>query len=285
MGETIAVFGAKGMLGSDLARRKPPDTTVLPFGREVDISDSEKVETAVKTNRPSVAVNVASYNDVDKAETEFDLALRINQTGPSVLAKACREADIPLIHVSTDYVYSGRKNEPYVEIDAADPVNRYGESKLRGEREVRKWEKHYILRTSSLYGRERTNHAERMFHGIQNGQNVKAADDLICHPTFTGDLAEWIYQLIQKSPPYGIYHLVHKNACTRYQFAEWMCEALGAKKPYPLVKLSVRELHLPASRPLHLELSVSKWEKNIGPLSTVREGLGRYLSEMNVKMS
>lgn len=272
----VHVFGADGQLGTDLTLLQDPGLTIVPHGRSVDITSREAILHAIGTDAADWVVNAAAYNNVDLAESEQRKAFAVNAAGPGYLAEICNQRNIPLVHVSTDYVFSG-KNEAYSENDPPDPISVYGHSKWEGEQAVRRWEKHYVLRTSALYGVTRKNHAIRVMEAMQGGAPVKAATDVLCAPTFTGDLAQWIADLMKRRPPFGTYHLCHDGYCTRYEFAETLCALVRARKPYPIEAVEISALRLPARRPPNVRLSLDKWKRAVGPLPTWRKGIKHFL--------
>jgi dTDP-4-dehydrorhamnose reductase len=276
----VLLFGATGLLGKDLLKRKPPSLKVVAAPRSFDIVDPEQMKKAFTEFKPDMVVNTAGMSSVDKAEDHVQQAFDLNGKAPALLASLCEASSIPLIHFSTDYVYPDANEKPFSESDVPHPLNVYGKSKLEGEKAVQRWEQHYILRTSSLYGTSRRAHAMWVLEALQSKNKLTVAEDMICSPTYTGDLARWIYQLIEHRPAFGIYHVTHKGFCSRYDFAFRLCELLNAPQPYPIERISLEALHLRAPRPDRPLLAVDKWEKNIGPLLTWEEGLKNFLHEI-----
>ena len=159
-GGKILILGAKGNLGQQLVKIFSPDNEVLGWDRgEIDITDRELIFKKIGDIKPELVINAAAYNAVDKCEEndeEYDLAKKINIDGPKFLAEACLKTGATLIHYSTDYVFDGRKKSGYLEIDEPRPINRYGKTKLHGEKRILelsgsglKW---YLIRTSKLFG-------------------------------------------------------------------------------------------------------------------------------------
>ncbi len=268
------------MLGSDLVNLAPKETRILSHDLETNITNLNTVEGALKADRPDGVINAVAFTNVDGAEKEPGEAFLVNGKGPEHLAVVCAELDIPLIQISTDFVFDGNRESLYTEEDRPTPLSKYGESKLAGETSARRWVKHYILRTSSLYGTGRDNHAARVLKAIKNKEKINVATDLFCSPTFTGDLARWIYQLIEKKPPYGTYHVCHTGFCSRYDFAARICELKNVDPSTILNPITMESLHLPARRPLHACLSMNKWEKQVGALLSWQDGLENYLSAL-----
>jgi len=280
----IAVFGAGGMLGQDLCERIPSPFKLLDYKRDVDITSLAQVREVCERDKPAWIINAVAYNNVDGAEIHAEQARLVNVVGPENLATLGAQQGIPLIHVSTDYVFSGKKDGLYSEEDETNPVSQYAKTKNEGEEVVRKIPRHYILRTSTLFGKARKNHATWVLQATKDKKPVPLATDLICSPTYTGDLADWIFQLIKKKPPYGTYHSVHKDYCSRFEFAEALCQRVGCAKPYPLRSVLIGDLNFKAHRPLRVCLSTEKWEKSMGPLPSWKEGLERFLREVKVQV-
>jgi len=273
----VALLGSTGLLGQDLLKAVPASIELIPLPRQADLANPTLLEESLRSITPDVVINTAAYNDVDGAETQSTLAQTINAEGPRHLARISSQLNAVLIQFSTDYVFSDAQDHPFTEEDLPSPLGSYGRSKWEGEKAVSKWERHYILRTSALYGLGRKNHATRVLEALRTGGKISLASDLFCSPTFTGDLARWVVQLLDKKPPYGVYHLCHRGATSRYRFAERLCLEVGADLPYPIQTCLLKDLKLPAPRPQRPLLSIDKWERQMGPLPEWGDGLKRFL--------
>lgn len=226
----ILVTGAKGMLGHDLC------PTLEDAGYEtietdidnLDITDFDLVQKFLKEAKPDAVVHCAAYTNVDKAETEGkDLAMKINVTGTENLAKTCAEFDIPIVYISTDYVFDGTKKEPYLPYDKRNPINAYGLTKCLGEEAIEKHcTKYYITRTSWLYGLHGKNFVETML-SLADKPEIKVVDDQIGCPTWTEELSNGIVTLLTEEAPYGIYHLCGSGKTSWYGFAKEIFELAG----------------------------------------------------------
>jgi len=204
----ILVTGSAGMLARDLIPVLKESNEVMPLSKkEMDITQKDAVIKNIKSNAPDIVINCAAYTNVDTAEEESDRAFQVNGIGVQNVAVACAEVQIPLCHVSTDYVFDGRKNKPYTPFDAANPLNIYGESKLAGEKYIQ-WimNKFYIVRTSGLYGSGRNNFVMTILKLAKERRAVKVITDQICSPTSTLNLSTGIKKLIE-SGSFGIYHI------------------------------------------------------------------------------
>jgi dTDP-4-dehydrorhamnose reductase len=281
----VLLFGGQGLLGTAIQKNWQPEWGNLAVApRLFDITDAEAMVTVFGDNKPSIVINCAAVDDVDESQKNPLKALEVNARGPEVLATCAEAVGSILIHISTDYVFgNAASNRPFTEKDPPQPLNEYGGSKWEGEKRVIMYPKHYVLRVSSLYGTARRTHAGWIQEALDTGKPVKIAADMVGSPTYTGHLATWIGDLIAKKPPYGIYHLCHSGFCSRFEFAEKLCELRNAKKPYPLEKITLASLKLPAPRPLRPLLSTEKWQKAMAPLPSWQDGLKAYLAEVDSK--
>lgn len=245
----ILVTGAKGMLGHDLC------PTLEDAGYDVtetdvdnlDITNLTQVEEVLGREKPDAVVHCAAYTNVNKAEEETDFAMKINAEGTENLAKTCAELDIPIVYVSTDYVFDGTKKEPYLPYDKTNPINAYGLTKLKGEEAVQKHcTKFYITRTSWLYGLHGKNFVETMI-SLADKPELKVVDDQIGCPTWTQELADGIVTLLREETPYGIYHVCGSGKTSWYGFAKEIFELAGLK--VNLLPCKSDEFPSPAKRP------------------------------------
>jgi dTDP-4-dehydrorhamnose reductase len=209
------ILGAGGMLGTDLQKTFPEATALTHH--QVDITDRAQVLRVIKELRPKAVINAAAYTNVDGCEDERELALNINGRGPGYIAEACAAVNAKLVHYSTDYVFDGSKNE-YVESDATNPINVYGESKLLGEQQIARATKDYrIVRTSWLFGKHGKNFVDTMLTLSKQMERVKVVNDQIGKPTYTVDLASKTREVLTLPP--GIYHITNDGVCSWYEFA------------------------------------------------------------------
>ena len=218
----ILVTGANGMLGRDLC------PMLEDCGYEVietdidnlDITNEIEVRKVINEIKPDYVIHCAAYTNVDKAEDEPEVANRINTIGTEFIAKACNANNATLIYISTDYVFDGKNNSPYMPDDPTNPLNQYGKSKLGGELAVQNnCSKYYITRTSWLYGHHGRNFVETMIANSDKPE-LKVVDDQTGCPTWTVDLAEAIVTLIEEEPEYGIYNTCGGGSTTWYGFAK-----------------------------------------------------------------
>jgi dTDP-4-dehydrorhamnose reductase len=207
----ILLTGAGGQLGLEVqkaAARPGADLTVVPLTRsDLDITDPEAVRHALARQKPDILVNAAAYTNVDRAESEPGLALAVNRDGAENLAAACSQANVPLIHVSTDYVFDGRGTRPYREEDPVSPLNAYGRSKAEGEVRIRaRHPEHVILRNAWLYATHGRNFLTTMLRLGRERDTLSVVNDQVGCPTWARDLARAILQIAEalpRTPPLG----------------------------------------------------------------------------------
>jgi dTDP-4-dehydrorhamnose reductase len=268
----LLVLGAAGQVGRELCRTVwLPGTILVGFDRDrIDIADRDAVFATVERERPEIIVNAAAYTAVDRAESEPAAAWAANCTGPANLAAACREAGIPLIHLSTDYVFDGTKGEPYSEDDPVNPLGVYGESKEAGDRAVREEvPEHVILRTAWLYSAHGQNFVKTMLRLAGDGKTLRVVADQTGSPTSAADIAGAIQQILtqlQSGKKWGTYHFAGAGAVTWHGFAEAIFEeAVRWRGPPPRVgAITTAEYPTPARRPANSVLDCTKIRETFG---------------------
>ncbi|MGK9067526.1 dTDP-4-dehydrorhamnose reductase [Stutzerimonas chloritidismutans] len=272
----ILVCGANGQVGHELVdRARTYGLEALGMTREqLDITQTEAVCSVVRNLGPDLVINAAAYTHVDNAEANSAQAYAVNRDGAASLAEACRRVSIPLLHISTDYVFSGEAREPYKETDAVAPTGVYGESKLAGERAIEAaLERHVILRTSWVYGVHGHNFVKTMLRlGRQRDALSVVADQHGC-PTAAGSIAEVLLTLAQRylqgnDLAWGTYHYSGRSPCTWYDFAveifrQAAAKGLLAKQP-KVSSISTAQYPTPARRPAWSVLDCSKFESTFG---------------------
>lgn len=280
----ILLFGGAGQLGSEFTfRARDLNFEVFsPAIGEVDITEETQVRYLASKIKPNVVLNFAAYTNVDKAESEQDLAFKINRDGAAFVAHAAKDVGARLIHVSTDYVFGGTGSVPLTETDPVGPINVYGRSKLAGEEEVMKvLPKHsLIVRTSSLHGQYGANFVHTMLSLFKDKKTVRVVSDQIMSPTWAGFLSEVILDLC-RIPVSGVIHCSCKGAISWYEFAQAI-----AKKGFPgeaveVVPIPVTELDRPAKRPLYSCFDLTKLESVIGRQAiSWEQGLAFHLKDL-----
>jgi len=217
----ILILGSKGMLGQALQRACSPDTVVGWDREELDITDASAVAERLPGAEPDVVVNAAAYTDVEGAEREPEVADRVNGHAVGVLAEVCSRYDLPLVHVSTDYVFGNERKAGYRETDEPRaPGSTYGRSKLIGEVFLRKRaQKYWLVRTAWLFGPHGKHFVDTMLRIGSEKREVHVVKDQHGSPTYTRDLAHAIYTLVADGAPFGMYHLTNSGVTTRAEFA------------------------------------------------------------------
>ena len=270
----LAVTGHKGQLATSLATAaaRHPEIEALCLGRpELDLENPDAIAKVIAAARPDIVVNAAAYTQVDKAEQEEALALKVNCDGAGAVAAAAYVLRVPLIHLSTDYVYPGDKPAPYIEDDAVGPLGAYGRSKLAGEEAVRaRHPKALILRTSWVYSPYGANFVKTMLRIGATREVISVVDDQWGNPTSAPDLAEAILriapQLQASGGEAGIYHLSGEGSVTWCGFArEIFKNSASLGGPSPQVKaISTAEYPTPAKRPANSRLSTRAFQSRFG---------------------
>jgi len=282
----IAVIGAKGQLGSDLVPLL--GTRVDPLGHdEIELTDPASVETTLSARQPTHVVNCAAYNLVDRAEDEPEAAFRVNAFGTRHLARWCAAHDVPLVHVSTDYVFGidASRSQPWLETDSTGPVSVYGSSKLAGETFVRAiCPRHVVVRTCGLYGqhaaRGKGNFVETMLRLGKERPELKIVADQRCTPTSTADLAIAIVQLIE-SDANGVYHATNSGDCSWFEFATEIFRL--ASLTVKVIPVTAASYGAKARRPDYSVLDGGKLASTIGsPMPPWQDAVARYLQPRTV---
>jgi dTDP-4-dehydrorhamnose reductase len=275
----VLITGAAGMLGQDVVaatRAAGIDPVPLTLA-ELDITDRSAVESTIAAEHPDVLVNCAAWTDVDGAESDPDAALAVNGAAAGHLARAAAAAGAWTVHISTDYVFDGTGNEPYVESDQAAPVSAYGRTKLAGELEVAREApaSHTIVRSSWLFGAGGPCFPATIMARCGELEKVKVVDDQIGCPTFTGHLARAIVGLAATAPPAGIVHLTGSGSCSWYEFACQIVTAAGLE--CEVSPCSTAEMPRPAQRPAYSVLGTER-AAEAPRLPGWREGLDEYIA-------
>ncbi len=265
----ILILGARGMLGSDLVKVLSEDFDVVAWGHEdLDVTDKDAVKARGSEISPDIIINATGYTNVDGAEEDRESAFALN--GDAV--KYLNDCDAILVHYSTDYVFDGEKDGEYQEDDVPNPINVYGESKLRGEQTL--YGKHYLIRTSWLYGSGGKNFVDTMLGLARDRDEIKVVNDQIGKPTYTLDLAYATAKLLSDTPDFGTYHLVNEGAMSWYDFAKEIFEISGVN--VKLTPVLSSEFPRPAKRPKNSALRNTKRPH----LRSVKEAIKDYLTKV-----
>lgn len=271
----VLITGSKGQVGRELVKLAPADFSIVEFAStQLDITDQEQVSAAVTQHQPDLIINAAAYTAVDKAESDSARAFAVNEHGVALLAQAAQQANIPLFHISTDYVFDGQAHTPYKETDPVSPNSVYGSSKLAGEHALAaSHSKYIILRTSWVFGAEGHNFVKTMLRlGKEHSELSVVADQHGC-PTSAASIAKSLWQLAERyrgqgSLPWGIYNFSNFSACNWYDFAleifKQASELNLIIKPPAVKAITTAEYPTPAKRPAWSVLDNSKIEALLG---------------------
>lgn len=277
----ILLTGSNGQLGYSF--KKLFDSLKIKYiatdYQEMDITDDEVMEQFFdKNSNFTHIINCAAYNDVDKAETDKKVKL-LNITAPYKLAEFAKKIDAVYVTYSTDFVFNGQKKEPYIEEDTPNPTSVYGKSKYEGENKVLKiYNKSFIIRTSWLFGVGGNNFNKQVINWSKSRDTLNIVDDQVSAPTYSVDLAELSWKLIQ-TKKYGLYHITNNGEVSKYDQAKYVLEKIGWKGK--LNRAKTADFNLPAKRPEYSKLSSEKVEKLLGEkIPTWQSGIDRFLEEM-----
>ncbi len=268
----ILLTGGNGQLGSCFKDLVPNSWDILATdSNELDITDFDLVEAMVKSYAPDVIVNAAAYTAVDKAESESELANRINAEGPKNLALAAKKHKARLIHVSTDYVFDGQSRHPYKEDDQTNPLGVYGATKLLGEKNIIDiFPQSIIVRTAWVFSEYGNNFVKTMIRLAKTHERLSIVNDQVGCPTYAGDIAQAIIDVISHNEMSGVYHFCGDKEVSWKEFADVIFsfaeeEKIISKKPL-VIGISSRDYPTQAKRPNYSTLACDKiMEKNIAP--------------------
>ena len=251
----IIVTGAKGQLGGDvcdLLSKQNSEYMGIDIA-DLDITNEKAVEDFFENTRADALIHCAAYVAVDKAEDEREICFKVNEDGTRNLAKACKKHGIKMLYVSTDYVFSGEGETPFLPDDVKGPLGAYGLSKLKGEEAVtERLEKYFIVRTSWVFGEKNTNFIATMLRLAETRSELSVVADQVGSPTYAKDLARLICDMI-KTERYGTYHGTNEGFCSWYELAEKTFEVAG--KDVKVNPVASEEYPTRAVRPKNSRLS------------------------------
>jgi dTDP-4-dehydrorhamnose reductase len=288
----ILIAGAKGQLGAELMRLSPDrGFSAFPVDLpEVDITSPDPVRAAIRDTGATLVINCAAYTQVDMAESQDMLAYRVNSLGPAILAHVCSEEHIPLIHISTDFVFDGNQRRPYLETDPISPMSVYGKSKAAGEAVVERILSQYIiLRTAWLYALQGQNFVRTILMLGAERDTVRVVSDQLGCPTCAADLAEAILTLseaiwTQGEIAWGTYHYCGKGVISWHEFAQAILDIAKAYIPLKTTRvdpITTDQYPTPAKRPAYSALDCEKIQSQFGIYPKPwRESLEKTLCRM-----
>lgn len=281
----IIIVGAGGRLGAALVREYAKKHEVLAWGREqADLAAPDQVACSVLEAEPDIVINCAAMTNVDECEKERDLALTVNAAAPRAITQAAARCGARMIHISTDYVFSGEKTDPYAEDDTPAPVSWYGETKWAGEESVlSEGEPHAVVRVSWVFGPDRDSFVDKALQTAMRREPVRAVADKWSSPAYTLDIADALKSLIPAEVPGGVYHVCNSGICT---WLDWAAAAVAEAERAGLVEkgTKIEPLRLAdisamvAKRPVHSSMSCQRIEKLSGrPMRPWQESVAEYV--------
>lgn len=282
----IAVIGADGQLGTDICEvLEKNNFEVVPLTIEhIEVSDIDSVAKVLKEAKPGLVINTSAFHDLEKCEDEPETAFAVNALGPRNAAMVCNDIDATLMHISTDYVFDGKKRAPYIETDNPMPLNVYANTKLSGEHYVEAIaKKYYIPRVSGIYGKapcigkKGMNFVKLMIKLSRERDEVRVVDNEVLTPTSTAEISNQIVKLVNSNAPYGLYHATAEGSCSWYEFAKEIFEI--TKPNIKFNKAAPGEFAVKVNRPEYsvLENKALK-EQGINVMRDWKEGLRDYLA-------
>jgi len=264
----ILLTGRNGQVGWELERKLAPLGEVIATDRSsFDLTNEEQIRSTVRALKPDVIVNAAAYTAVDKAESEPELAMRINGIAPGIFAAEAKRLGALVVHYSTDYVFDGEKATPYVEDDPPNPINVYGKTKLEGERAVQASGCRYlILRTSWVYGARGKNFLLTILRLAREQQELRVVDDQIGAPTWSRALAETTSAVVPRalndSKTLGLYHATNEGETSWFRFSQEILRTAGISAR--VLRITTGEFRTAAARPANSRLDSSRLRRIFG---------------------
>lgn len=276
----ILVTGSTGQLGSDVVKEllKRGYSTLSPNRSEFNLCSEDSIRNYILNSNCEAIVHCAAYTQVDKAEDEKDLCIKINATATKHIVKCAKILDIPMIYISTDYVFDGKNEDMYTEDSVPNPQNEYGRAKLAGENAVSEiMTKYYIIRTSWVFGKYGKNFVYTMLHLAETHDHLTVVNDQVGRPTWTRTLAGFMNYSVENNIPYGLYQLSNENSCTWYEFAKEILK----NKDIKIDPVSSNEYPQKAYRPRHSVMNLAKVENTGFEVINWQEALSNFLSDVD----
>ena len=277
----ILLTGSNGQLGHDFKKifNKKNIEYIATDYKELDITSDEDLNKFFQENEEIThIINCAAYNDVDKAETDKKVWL-LNAEAPKKLAEFSKKIGAIFVTYTTDFVFDGEKDSPYVEGDKTNGISEYGKSKAQGEKDVLEaYDRSFVIRTSWVFGIANNNFNKQVINWSKSRNELNIVDDQVSVPTYSMDLAEFSWKLIQ-TEKFGLYHITNDGIASKYDQAKYVLEKIVWKGM--LGRAKTADFNLPAKRPSYSKLDSSKVEKLLGEkIPTWQSGIDRFLEEM-----
>ncbi|MEG0988130.1 MAG: dTDP-4-dehydrorhamnose reductase [Clostridium sp.] len=278
----VLVTGAKGQLGTDVVNElnKRGIEAIGVDVQEMDITDASACRRVISEEKPDAVIHCAAYTAVDAAEDNVELCHRINAEGTRNIAEVCRNLDIKMMYISTDYVFNGTGETPWQPDDRREPLNVYGQAKYEGELAIEELlQKYFIVRIAWVFGVNGKNFVKTMLRLGKENRAVSVVDDQIGSPTYTYDLARLLVDMIQ-SEQYGRYHATNEGLCSWYEFAVEIFKQAGMSE-VKVTPVDSSKFPSKAKRPSNSRISKDKLEENgFERLPAWQDALSRYLKEI-----
>ncbi len=277
----VLVTGVRGQLGHDVVKELE-ERGIEAVGtdiQEMDITDAASVDRVIRGASPDAVIHCAAYTAVDAAEENEAVCRKINADGTLHIARVCRDLDIKMIYISTDYVFDGQGERLWEPEDPRDPQSVYGRTKYEGELAVQDTlEKYFIVRIAWVFGINGKNFVKTMLNLAKNHDRITVVNDQFGSPTYTHDLARLLVDMVQ-TEKYGVYHATNEGICSWYEFACAIFEEAGISMN--VVPVSTAEYGAKAARPANSRMSKEKLSRNgFERLPEWRDALKRYLAEL-----
>lgn len=278
----VLITGANGQLGQDFQKfLKKENVKFLATDLETDITNLEAMRVFVKDNPINLIINCAAYNAVDKAEKDWKTAYLVNGIGSRNLAIIANENEAVFVNYSTDFVFDGKKGTPYTILDNPNPISKYGESKLLGEKYTEQIaNKFYLIRTSWLFGKGNINFVTKVLEWSEKKSELSVVDDQISSPTYSYDLARITWDLLD-TKAFGHYHITNSGFCSRYEWAQHILNEVGWNGD--LLRAKSTDFENPAARPKFSVLNNFGTKETVGyNLPDWKDATNRFLREKEV---
>ena len=274
----VFVTGVKGQLGYDVVKElesRGMEAVGVDID-EMDITDADSVDKVIKAAAPDAVIHCAAYTAVDAAEDNEELCRKVNADGPKNIARVCKELDIKMIQISTDYVFNGQGEKPWEPDDEADPQSVYGQTKYEGELAVKELlDKYFIVRIAWVFGVNGKNFVKTMLNLAKTRDTLTVVNDQFGSPTYTEDLAKLLVDMVQ-TDKYGTYHATNEGICSWYEFACAIFKEAGIEMN--VLPVSSAEYAAKAKRPENSRMSKEKLTENgFEKLPTWQDALKRYI--------
>ncbi len=279
--KNILVTGYSGQLGYDVARElsNREYTPLIPTKDEMNLLNQQQIKEYILNSKCDAIIHCAAYTQVDKAEENENNCIAINALSTKIISECAKYLDVPMIYISTDYIFDGQKSGEYNEYDIPNPINVYGKSKYIGETYIKEiLEKYYIVRISWVFGINGNNFIKTMLKLSESKNSLNIINDQIGSPTYTKDLSRLLVDMLE-SDKYGVYNATNSQFCTWYEFAKYIFKI--SNKEITINPIKTNEYKTLAQRPLNSKLNKDKLlENGFDPLRDWKDAVKDYINEL-----